>query len=303
MLKNHYQTLGVSETSTHDDIRKAYRKLATKYHPDKNGGSSEAEDKFKEIAEAYETLGNEDKRTTYDNSRKFGDSRNADFFGNFGSFRDFSFGGNRSHDFRNLTIMVDKWATIKELMDGAVFDIQYIVNKTISGSAKSENKQVRVKIDLANESYPISFDNGRYLITLKVRGGGSGQEIEDFDYLGKKRNSVVTGDLIVRINIDMLGLTLDQSDIIQDFELSLHDILFTEEVILESPMGKKYRIKSFNRDTLNNITVKIPNQGLLSAFGHKGSYVFKILVKKPNFSNISEENLQILKDLLIDVNK
>jgi len=302
-LKNHYETLGVLETSTHDDIRKAYRKLATKYHPDKNSGSSEAEDKFKEIAEAYETIGNEDKRKAYDNSRKFNGSANADFFGNFGSFRDFSFGGNRPHDFRNLTITVDKWATIKELMDGASFDIQYIVNKTISGSAKSENKQVRVKIDLTNESYPITFDNGRYLITLKVRGGGSSQEIEEFDYFSKKRNAVVTGDLIVRINIDMLGLTIDQSDIIQDFELSLHDILFTEEVILESPMGKKYRIKSFNRDTLSNITVKIPSQGLLSAFGHKGNYVFKILVKKPNFSNISEENLQILKDLLIDVNK
>jgi len=302
-LKNHYQTLGVLETSTHDDIRKAYRKLATKYHPDKNSGSSEAEDKFKEVAAAYETLGNEDKRKAYDHSRNFKGSANADFFGNFGSFRDFSFGGSRVHDFKNLTIPIDKWATIKELMDGAIFDIPYIVNKTISGSTKAENKQVRVKIDLANESYPISFDNGRYLITLKIRGGGSSQEIEDFDYSGKKRNTVVTGDLIVRINIDMLGLAIDQSDIIQEFELSLHDILFTEEVILESPMGKKYRIKSFNRDNLSNITVKIPNQGLISAFGNTGSYVFKILVKKPNFLNISEENLQILKDLLIDVNK
>ena len=302
-MKNHYQTLGVSETSTHDDIRKAYRKLATKYHPDKNSGSSDAEDKFKEVAAAYETLGNEDKRKAYDHSRNFKGSANTEFFGNFGSFRDFSFGGSRVQDFRNLTIHIDKWATIKELMDGAVFDIPYIVNKTISGSTKAENKQVRVKIDLANESYPISFDNGRYLITLKIRGGGSSQEIEDFDYSGKKRNTVVTGDLIVRINIDMLGLDIDQSDIIQEFELSLHDILFTEEVILESPMGKKYRIKSFNRDTLSNITVKIPNQGLISALGNKGSYVFKILVKKPNFLNISEENLQILKDLLIDVNK
>ena len=100
-----------------------------------------------------------------------------------------------------------------------------------------------------------------------------------------------------------MGLSLEQSDIIQNFELSLHDILFTEEVILESPMGKKYRIKAVNRDTLSDISVKIPNQGLLSAFGNKGNYIFKILVKKPNFSNISEENLQILKDLLIDVNK
>ncbi len=301
-MKNHYETLGIAEDATQADIKKAYRKLATKYHPDKNNGSAEAESKFKEVAEAYETVGNDDKRKAYDNSRKFRGAPNADFFGNFGSFRDFSFGG-RPHDLRHLTIVVDKWATIKELMEGSTFDIQYVVTKTESGSTTSDNKQVKVKIDLSNEIYPISIENGRYSITLKVRGGGSSQLVEESDFFGKKRNGLISGDLVVRINIDMMGLSLEQSDIIQNFELSLHDILFTEEVILESPMGKKYRIKAVNRDTLSDISVKIPNQGLLSAFGNKGNYIFKILVKKPNFSNISEENLQILKDLLIDVNK
>jgi hypothetical protein len=101
----------------------------------------------------------------------------------------------------------------------------------------------------------------------------------------------------------MLGLDIDQSDIIQRIELSLHDVLFSEETLLESPLGKKYRIKSFNRDTLNDITVRIPNQGLVSAFGNRGNYVFKIIVNKPDFSKISEEKLQILKDLLLDFNK
>jgi DnaJ-class molecular chaperone len=302
-LKNHYETLGVAEDATQADIKKAYRKLATKYHPDKNDGSPDAESKFKEVAEAYETIGNDPKRKAYDNSRKFRGTPNADFFGNFGSFRDFSFGGGRPQDYRHLTVVVDKWTTVKDLMDGTTFDIQYVVTKTESGSTTSDNKQVKIKIDLANESYPIAIENGKYSITLKVRGGGSSQQVEESDFFGKKRNGLISGDLVVRINIDMMGLSLDQSDLIQNFELSLHDILFTEEVILESPMGKKYRIKAVNRDTLSDIVVKIPNQGLRSAFGNKGNYIFKILVKKPNFSNISEENLQILKDLLIDVNK
>ena len=101
----------------------------------------------------------------------------------------------------------------------------------------------------------------------------------------------------------MLGLEIDQSDLIQKIELTLHDVLFNEETMLESPLGKKYRIKSFNRDTLNDIMVRIPNQGLVSAFGNRGNYVFKIIVTKPDFSKISEEKLQILKDVLLDFNK
>ena len=66
MAKDYYETLGVSKDSTGSEIKKAYRKLALKYHPDKNQGDKEAEDKFKEISVAYEVLGDEDKRAKYD---------------------------------------------------------------------------------------------------------------------------------------------------------------------------------------------------------------------------------------------
>jgi chaperone protein DnaJ len=67
-----YDRLGVSETATLDEIKKAYRKLAIKYHPDKNPGDKEAEEKFKEISEAYEVLSNEEKRENYDRFGKGG---------------------------------------------------------------------------------------------------------------------------------------------------------------------------------------------------------------------------------------
>lgn len=63
-MKDYYKILEVEEKSTQDEIKKSYRKLAAKYHPDKN---PEGEEKFKEIAEAYETLGNPDKKQQYDN--------------------------------------------------------------------------------------------------------------------------------------------------------------------------------------------------------------------------------------------
>jgi molecular chaperone DnaJ len=64
--RNYYQVLGIEPGASHDDIRKAYRKLARKHHPDINPGNKEAENKFKEIATAYDVLGDEKKRKLYD---------------------------------------------------------------------------------------------------------------------------------------------------------------------------------------------------------------------------------------------
>lgn len=66
MKKDYYEILGVSKSATADELKKAYRKLALKYHPDKNPGDKQAEEKFKEAAEAYDVLSDPDKRARYD---------------------------------------------------------------------------------------------------------------------------------------------------------------------------------------------------------------------------------------------
>lgn len=65
-MKNYYDVLGVDRNATQDEIKKTYRELSKKYHPDKNPGDKSAEEKFKEINEAYSTLGDENKRKQYD---------------------------------------------------------------------------------------------------------------------------------------------------------------------------------------------------------------------------------------------
>lgn len=73
----YYKTLNVSETASQDEIKSSFRRLAMKYHPDKNPGDKSAEENFKKINEAYMTLSDPIKRKDYDNSRRFNNSNNS----------------------------------------------------------------------------------------------------------------------------------------------------------------------------------------------------------------------------------
>ena len=113
--RDYYQVLGVDKNASAEEIKKAYRKNAMKYHPDRNPGDKQAEEKFKEIGEAYEVLSDSDKRARYDQFGFAGVDPNygggagggsgfGGGFGGFGGFGDFGdifgefFGGGRSRE-------------------------------------------------------------------------------------------------------------------------------------------------------------------------------------------------------------
>jgi molecular chaperone DnaJ len=174
MGKDYYELLGVSRNASAEDMKKAYRKLAVKYHPDKNPGNKEAEEKFKEISHAYEVLRDPAKRRQYD---QFGEAAFqyagtgawgfhdpfdifAEVFG--GAFGDifegvFGFGGRRQRGPRRGR------------------DLEYSLKLDFLEAVKGTTKQVRVR---KHETCSVCNGSGAKPGTGKVtctRCGGSGQ--------------------------------------------------------------------------------------------------------------------------------
>jgi len=166
MKRDFYEILSVSKTASADEIKKAYRKVAMQYHPDRNPGDKSAEERFKEAAEAYEILSDTDKKSQYDryghagvsgNGRgfsggmnmedifsQFGDIFGEDLFGNF-------FGGGRGRSTRgrgirgsNLRVKIK--LTYEEIAKGVTKNIKvkkHVVCNTCSGSGAKDKGSIQ----------------------------------------------------------------------------------------------------------------------------------------------------------------
>ena len=140
MKKDFYEILGISKTATQAEIKKAYRKKAIEFHPDKNPGDKQAEEKFKEAAQAYEILSDEQKRAQYDQYghaafegggagagyynmdvedifRNFGDIFGGHFNG-FSGFGGFGGGNSRSYQVKGSDLRIRVKLTLADIVTG-----------------------------------------------------------------------------------------------------------------------------------------------------------------------------------------
>ena len=162
--RDYYEVLGVSKGASKDEIKKAYRQQALKYHPDKNPGSKEAEENFKEAAEAYEVLSNDEKRARYDKFGHAGMGNNMgggfgggmtmeDIFSSFGDIFGDAFGGafgsRRSGRSRNVNkgtnLRLKVRLTLEEFAHGAEKRVKvnkYVTCNTCHGTGAASESDV-----------------------------------------------------------------------------------------------------------------------------------------------------------------
>lgn len=124
--KDYYKILGLKRGASDEDIKKSYRKLAKEYHPDRSNGDKEKEEKFKEVAEAYEVLSDKKKKHQYD---AFGSTKTHSFRTDV-NFADFFNGGfkNRSNIRSNTNIIADLKIPLKRVISGAEQELSYTRN-------------------------------------------------------------------------------------------------------------------------------------------------------------------------------
>jgi len=183
--KDYYKILGVSKDASTEEIKKAYRKLAQKYHPDKNPNNKEAEERFKEIAEAYEVLSNEEKRKQYDAGRLFSQAGayGAGFgpsdFGGFDFGSGFTFTGDLSDIFNLFTGRTSK-ARRTRAERGR--DVEVIVNLSFEDALKGADVSVTMdRTETCPQCKGTGSKPGTLPETCKTCGGrGSVSENQGF---------------------------------------------------------------------------------------------------------------------------
>ena len=233
-MSDYYDLLRLNKTATQEEIKKAYRKLAMKYHPDKNKNDPNAEQKFKEISEAYSVLSDEEKRKIYDKYGKKGLENNGgmnfnpndifqQFFGGgspFGSFFGFdsSFGGHNFSSFSgsNFTktkrktedIISECYLSLEELYNGKILKrkIKHArICKSCDGTGSKSKKITICKSCDGNGTKRIIHRQGFSQIIQQVQCDichGLGEIIDEKDKcLNCKGQKVVQEEKIIEINI------------------------------------------------------------------------------------------------------
>ncbi len=250
-FRDYYQTLGVAKTASEDDIKSAFRKLARKYHPDVAKDKKTAEEKFKEINEAYEVLGDPEKRRKYDElgagwdqpggppppqwnregrapggqdyEFNFGGTGFSDFFEAFfgqsrggGGFSGMRPPGGGSYSQRGGDIEGDIMVTLEEAMQGSVRPVTLRRTNPINGATETETFQVKI---------PAGIHEGQ-----RIRLAGQGDA-----GIGKG----AAGDLYLRVRLAKHpDFRVEGSDLYRDVALAPWEAVLGATVQIETLQGE-----------------------------------------------------------------
>ena len=300
--KDYYEILGVEKSSTKEEIKKAFRKLAKKYHPDLNPGDEEAANKFKEVNEAYEVLGDEEKRKQYDtfgSNYNFTGGQNFDpnqydfdfggfnfggFGGNGGSYT-YSTGGDGFSDFFNTFFGgggsrssrsqgFSGFNTGKPPRQKYNSEISIGLQEAYDGGSRDLN----LNINGENKTIPLKIPAGILPgKKIKVRGEKFGLD----------------GDLYIKINVLDNNNTLEGLDIIRKTQIYPWEAALGTKKVVETLEGK---IKiTIPKGIQTGKRIRVPKKGFRDMKKNKGDLYLEMQIVNPE--SLTEEQTKLYEQL------
>jgi len=297
-FKDYYKILGISQTASADEVKKAYRKLAIKYHPDKNPNDKTAEEKFKEISDANEVLKDETKRKEYDGLAD--DYKNYQQTGGKQGFNGFS-QGNQNYQSRSnagQSFDEDSFADFFATMFGGH-----------TGNAKSRaqtapkgqdfDADIEISLEEAYWGTTRQVQLETQKLAMKIKPGISeGQVLRIKGKGGKGANGASDGDLTITVHVTLHPI----------FKRKEHDLYCTIEVDLYTAiLGGKTELKTLKgkiniavtKETANGKVVRLKKMGMpiFNKPEEFGDLYATIAIKMP--THLSEKELELFNQLAL----
>ena len=286
--RDYYEVLGVSKNASDDEIKKAYRKLAIKYHPDKNPGDKEAEAKFKEINEAHDVLSDKQKRARYDQFGHAGvGGAGGGFAGNpFGQAGGFNYNGQTfNFEFGNGGVFDDiignlfGFGSARRPRRGA--DLQVAVTITFEEAIFGTTKTIDHNGSSLKVKIPAGIDDG---MSIRIRGkGGPAPE-----------GATEPGDLYVRVRVKPhKSLTREGIIILSEQTIDMVDAALGCEIevtTVDGPITMKVPA-----GTQSGTPFKLSGHGVpFRNDGDRGPHIVTVLVETPK--NLSKKQKELLEE-------
>lgn len=294
--KDYYKILGVDKTATADEIKRAFRSLAKKYHPDLNPNDAEAEKKFKEINEAYEVLSDDQKRKTYD---MFGTTNNftggQNFDPNAYGYSGFSGGGNADFsDFFNMFFGGGGRSYSRTYYsDGG--DFGGFEDLFGDRSRGPRNYEMELEVSLKDAMHGA-------LKKLNINIGGATQQIEvkiprgiteDKKIRVRGEKWGLDKDIMFSIKINPYPYKMEGLDLYKDIELYPWEAYFGAEKTIDV-MGSTIKLKT-PPNMQSDKKIKLRGKGFVDMKDNKGDLYVNVKIVNP--TNLSPEKEELFRKL------
>ncbi len=301
MSRNLYDVLGVGKTASEAEIKSAYRKLARKYHPDLNKDDKNAADKFKEISNAYDIIGNAEKRKKYDNNEIDEDGKPTGFgagFGGAGSgFNGYqSYGGNPFSGFKSggFNGGAQGGFDFSSIFGDDIFsqfggaqggfrqrtapqrgsDVSYNMRVDFLDAAKGVEKQISLNGKNINVKIPAGMQSGQ---TMRLKGLGN---------VGL--NGGENGDVLITVNVNEHPyFKADGLNILLDLPISVKEAISGAKITVPTINGKvAVTVPAFSS---SGEKLRLKGLGIKSKFGQGDEIInLKIVLPKVKSANLAE---------------